>query len=78
MCLYTSKYVFNFQQFDTISSYGDNYFNGKITVGETDWKQDSLLKIILNCSSIPRPKVKVDTKKKKDPYESINAIYEGG
>ena len=40
---YTYKYIYDFQNFQTIISFGDIIFNGKTTVSEADKKQSNLL-----------------------------------
>ena len=39
----TNKYKFDFQQYETIISFGDNIYNGKISINETEKDQISLL-----------------------------------
>ena len=39
----TDKNVYNFQQFQTIKSFSDCTFNGKITINEANEKQNNLL-----------------------------------
>ena len=67
----TNKYVFDFQQFETISSFGDSICNFKINIIEAEMKQTNLLKIIINFSNKSRSR----TKKEKDKIQrsSINS-----
>ena len=73
----TIKYVYDFQQVQTIRPFRDNIYNGKITISEDDKKQSSLLSSILECNNKTRPKSKVDKEKNNSTYESANALYEG-
>ena len=61
----TNKYVFNFQQFKTIKSFGESIFSCKITLDETDKKQGNLLNNIIYFNSRTKPRVKSDKEKKK-------------
>ena len=61
----TIRYAFNFQQLETVRTFGDSIFHGKITLGETDKKQRKLLSTILEFNSRAIPNVKTNEKKKK-------------
>ena len=39
----TNKYKYDFQQYDTIRSFGDSIYNGKVSIDEADIDQSSLL-----------------------------------
>ena len=43
-----NKYKFDFQKFKSIKSFGDNIYNGKISIKETKMKQAILSENILN------------------------------
>ena len=47
----TSKYIYDFRQVKTCRSFGDNVYNGKITINEADKKQTNLLHSILEFNS---------------------------
>ena len=70
----TNKYVFNFQQFKTIKSFGESIFSCKITLDETDKKQSNLLNNIIYFNSRTKPRVKLDKEKKRNVYGSVNAL----
>ena len=38
----TNKYLYNFQQFETIRSFGDNIYTGKINIDESETNQSNL------------------------------------
>ena len=52
----TSKYIFDFQQFQTIRSFGDSIYNDKINIREAKMKQVILLVNILDLRNKSRPK----------------------
>ena len=52
----TNKYTFNFQNFQTISTFGRDIYNGKITTEEADEDQRDLLVEILNFKKKAKPK----------------------
>ena len=69
----SSKYVYDFRKFQTIGSFGDSIFNGKIITNEADKKQDNLLDVILNFNNKVRPRSKADNEERNNTYESANA-----
>ena len=69
----SSKYVYDFRKFQTIGSFGDSIFNGKIITNEADKKQDNLLDVILNFNNKVRPRSKADNEERNNTYESTNA-----
>ena len=60
----TSKYIFDFQQFQTIRSFGDSIYNDKINIREAKMKQVILLVNILDFRNKSRP-TKIIKKDKK-------------
>ena len=72
----TSKYLYDFQQFQTIRSFGDNICIGKVSISEADKKQSNLLTSILKLNNKARPRSKAD-KEKNDTYDSAFVLYEG-
>ena len=70
--IYEKKlYPFNFQQTETIKSFGDIISNGKVTLGKADKKQNHLLRNILEFNTRVRPKgdekkMKKEMKRKKE------------
>ena len=52
----TSKYIFDFQQFQTIRSFGDSIYNDKINIREAKMKQVILIVNILDLRNKSRPK----------------------
>ena len=70
------KYIYDFQPFETIKSFGDSIYNGKINIDETEMDQSNLLKNTVKFNDKSRPKTKEGKNKKSDTYESVNALYE--
>ena len=60
----TNKNRFDFQQFKTISFFGDNIYNGKINIKEAKMKQAILLENILDFINKSRPRSNKDKEKK--------------
>ena len=60
----TSKYLYDSQQVQTIRSFGDNIYNGKISISEADKKQHNFLNSILEFNNKARRRLKADKEKK--------------
>ena len=60
----TKKYIYNFQQYDTIRSFADNMYTAKINIDKAEMDQSNLLKNWEEFSekSKPRPKEGKDEK----------------
>ena len=54
------KYVYDFQIFETVRSFGDNIYNDKISIKEAEMVQTNLLENILDFSNKSRPRSKKD------------------
>ena len=73
----TNKYRYDFQQYETISSFGDSIYNGKISIDEGDIDQSSLLDGLKDFNDKARPKTAEGKNKKWNTYEGAFALYEG-
>ena len=73
----TNRYIFDFQQYETISSFDDSIYNGKISIKEAQMKQTNLLENIINLSNKSRARTKKGKDKKQNTFDSTNALYEG-
>ena len=60
----TNKYRYDFQQYETISSFGDSIYNGKISIDEGDIDQSSLLDGLKDFNDKARPKTAEGKNKK--------------
>ena len=70
----TSKHLHDFLHIQTIKSFGDNIYNGKITKNEADKKQINLLNSILEVYNKAKPRSKAAKEKKSNNYESANSL----
>ena len=60
----TNKYRYDFQKYETISSFGDSIYNGKISIDEGDIDQSSLLDGLKDFNDKARPKTAEGKNKK--------------
>ena len=49
------KYIFDFQQYETIRFFGESIYNGKINIDEAEIDQTKLLENMINFNNISRP-----------------------
>ena len=72
-----SKYKYDFLQYETIRSFGENIYNGKMNMDKAEMDRGYLLKKLVefNNKSIPRTIEEKD--KKRDTYESAYSLFEG-
>ena len=61
----SDKYIFDFHQYDTIRSFGDNIFTDKINIDEAEMDQTNLLKNWEQFSENSKPRTKKDKDKKE-------------
>ena len=54
----TNKYLYNFQQFETIRFFGDSIYTGKINIDEPEIDQTNLLEIMVKLNNKSKPKAK--------------------
>ena len=73
----TNKYKYDFQQYDTIRSFGDSICNGKISIDEDEIDQDSLLDGLTDFNDRSRLKTAEGKNKNRNTYESACPLYEG-
>ena len=59
------KDICNFQEYETIRSFGDNICAGKIDIDKTEIDQSNLLKNTVEFKDMPRPKT-IEGKDKKE------------
>ena len=67
---------YDFQQYETIRSFGDSIYDDKISIDEVDIDQSSLLNGLKDFNDRARPKAAEDKYKKKK-YKSGYVLYEG-
>ena len=61
----TNKYKYDFQQYETIRSFSDSIFAGKINIDEAEMNQSNLLKNMVEFNEQSKLRKKEDKKKKK-------------
>ena len=74
MIYYSSKKPFDFETFKTVSSFGENIYNGKITINEANQEQANLVEYTLNFNNKARQKNK-DDKKIKETFLILQKIF---
>ena len=72
----TNKYEYDFQQYETIKSFDENIYTGKINIDEAEMDQSNLLENMVEFNEISRPKKK-KIRKKRNTFKIENALYEG-
>ena len=72
----TNKYLCDFQQFETIRSFGDSIYTGKINIDEAEIDQRNLLENIVKFSNKSISKTKESKTKKQNTFDSVNVLYE--
>ena len=65
--------MYDFQKLQTIRSFGDIIFNGRLIISESDKKQSNV-EDILKFNDKSRPRSKTD-KEKNNALESAKALY---
>ena len=69
----TKKYIYDFQQYETIRSVGESIYTRKASIGEAEEGQSNLLKNVVEINDRSKPKLK-EGMEKRDTYESANAV----
>ena len=61
----TKKHMYDFQQYETIRSFGDNIYTGKINIDEAEMDQSNLFKNIVEFNNKFRPRTTEGKDQKK-------------
>ena len=72
----TKKYVYDFQQYETIRSFGESIYTGKINIDEVEMDQTNLFKKLIELDR-SRPRKSEGKDKKINNFQSVNVLYEG-
>ena len=67
----TNKYKYDFQQYETIRSFSDSIFAGKINIDEAEMNQSNLLKNMVEFNEQSKLRKKEDKKEKKKKIEIL-------
>ena len=70
----TNKYIYDFKQFETIRSFGDSIFRGKIMISEAENDQSNLLKIMVEFNIKSRPRTKEGKTAKRNIFEKCKCF----
>ena len=71
-----NKYLSDCQQFERVRSFGDSIYTSKITIDGADMDQTNLLENIATFNNKSKPKTKESKDKKRNTFDSVNALYE--
>ena len=71
-----NKYKYDFQQYETIKSFGESIYTGKINIDEAEIDQINLLENMIESNEKSSSRKK-KIRKKRNTFESVNALYEG-
>ena len=74
--IYIYIYIYDFQQFETIWSFGDTIYTGKISINEAEMNKTNLLVDIADFSKKSKPRSRGDNDKKQNTFDSVSALYE--
>ena len=72
----TKNYIYDFQQYDTIRTFGDNIYTAKINIDGPEMDQTNLSKNWEEFSVKSRLRTIKDRNKKRNAFESANALDE--
>ena len=72
-----NKYLYDFQKFETIRSFDDSIYTGKINIDEAEMDQTNLLKNMVTFNNKSKPKTQEGNDKKQNTFDSVDALYEG-
>ena len=73
-----NKYKYGFQKYETIRSFGDKIYAGKISIGDAEINLTNLSESIIKFSNKSKPETKEAKDKKRNTFDSVNTLYEGG
>ena len=72
----TNKYLYNSQKFETIRSFGDSIYTGKINLDEDEMDRTNLLENMVKFNNKSKPEIKEGEYKRRITFDSVNALYE--
>ena len=72
-----NKCLSDFQQFETMRSFGDSIYTFKINIDKAEMNQSSLLENMVKFNNKSKPKTKEGKAKKRNNFNSVNGLYEG-
>ena len=72
----TNKYKYDFQQYETIRSFGESIYIDKTSIDEAEIDQSNLIKKLVEFNDKSRARTAEGKDKKRNAFESVNALYE--
>ena len=72
-----NKCLSDFQQFETMRSFGDSIYTFKINIDKAEMNQSSLLENMVKFNNKSKPKTKEGKAKNRNNFDSVNGLYEG-
>ena len=69
--------MYDFQKSETIRSFGDSIYAGKINMDETEMNQTNRLENMIKVKNKSKPNTIEGKDKKRNTFDSVNALYEG-
>ena len=73
--IYIYIYIYDFQQFETLRSFVDNIYIGKISINEAEMDQTNLLENLIEFNNKSTRKTKQGKNKKRDICDSVSVHY---
>ena len=73
----SGKYKYDFQQYETIRSFGEGIYFGKMYIHDAEMNQTNLLENMVKYNNKSRPKTKEGKDEKRNTFDSVNALCEG-
>ena len=73
----TSEYIYSFENFQTIKTFGRDVYEGKITMEEADEHQTNLLVEIMNFRKNSKPRSQEKKQEKETALENLYKFWEG-
>ena len=71
----TNKYIYDFQQYETIRSFGEDIYTSKSNIDEAEMDQINLLENLVEFNDNSRPRTIEGKDKKTDTEESAYTLY---
>ena len=67
----TNKYLYDFQKFETLRSFGDSIYSSKISIDEAGMDQTNILENMVKFNNESKPKTKEGKAKKQNTFKLL-------
>ena len=71
------KYIYGFQQYETVTSFGERIYTGKINTDQAEMDQSNVLQNVAEFSEKSKPRTIEGKDKERNTFETVNALSEG-